>query len=175
MPKKSLKQETDRETDSAAIRQFCSFRIKGRLYGINILDIKEVTSETVFTPVYHAPPEVRGYLNLRGQINLVIDLRKLLGFESKPEDENSCVVLFKPVVGELFGILVDSISDVVEAPENLIEGHFHGDGDDDASNEPDKNFSEITSGVCKLENELMEIISARHLLNIIDKNNNSNK
>ena len=34
---------------------FCTFRLEGDLFGVNILDVKEVTTETSYTRIAHAP------------------------------------------------------------------------------------------------------------------------
>ena len=59
----------------------CSARsaVNGRLFGVDILDVKEVTAETAYTRVAHAPDEVLGLVNIRGHIYLALDLRRLLG------------------------------------------------------------------------------------------------
>ena len=146
--------------------RFCSFRINKRLYGVDILSIKEITSETSFTPIFHAPEMVRGYLNIRGQIHLVIDMRILLDFPPKELNTDSCVILFRPYVGEAFGILVDKISDVVEVDEKKIEYH---NTQDFYQNNPEYNRNIISEAVCKLNNELMEIINPKCLLEIVEK------
>ena len=38
-------------------RLFCTFRVDGRLFGVDILDVKEVTAETTYTRVAHSPEE----------------------------------------------------------------------------------------------------------------------
>ncbi|MBF0525581.1 MAG: hypothetical protein HQK56_10850, partial [Deltaproteobacteria bacterium] len=43
-------------------RQFCSFWLSGRLFGVDILDVKEINSEITFTPIFHASKEVKGYV-----------------------------------------------------------------------------------------------------------------
>ncbi len=144
------------------IKQFCSFRAAGRLFGVDILTVKEITSETEFTPVFHAPPEVKGYLNIRGQIHLVVDLKKLIGIEDTSEDKGGgCVVLFKPDVGESFGIFVDKIGDVIEADMARMEKHNGGDNHSEADS--------IITGTYKLERELVVILDSRRILDIVQE------
>jgi purine-binding chemotaxis protein CheW len=134
--------------------QFCTFRVADRLYGTDIIKVKEITGETSFTPVFHAPPEVRGLVNIRGQINLVVDLRMLLGFEPAEVSASTRVVLFKPDVGEAFGLLVDSVGDVVPASESMIEWRREG-----APAPVHGGVCErLETGVCKLDKALLVII-----------------
>ncbi len=154
---------------SAAQRQFCSFRLAGRLYGVDILDVKEINPENTFTPIYHAPEEVRGYVNIRGQINLVLDLRRLLGFEPHQADQDSRIVLFKPHVGENFGVLVDQVGDVVSVSEDRIEDR-RADSQGAPEGRERRNELRAARGVCKLEQELLVILDARVFLTTIKTN-----
>src|SRR5438309_4402146 len=96
----------------AAQRMFCTFRVNDRLFGVDILDVKEVTAETAHTRVAHAPEEVLGLVNIRGHIYLALDLRRLIGQPAAPVTGDSRLVLFKPSVGNAFGVMVDAISDI---------------------------------------------------------------
>jgi chemotaxis signal transduction protein len=147
-------------------RQFCSFRVGGRLFGVNILDVKEVNTETGFTPIFHAPEEVRGYVNIRGQIHLILDLRMVMGFETRPVDEESRLVLFKPCVGDALGILVDRIGDVVTVDKIQIEDRRQADKGSPEGK--DRRASDVGAGVCKLDNEIMVILNPRSLAKCVE-------
>jgi len=148
--------------DTTEKKQFCTFRLADRLFGVDILDVKEINPEIVFTPIFHAPKVVKGYVNIRGQIHLVIDMRLVLGYEPKAEDAMSRIVLFKQEVGPAFGVLVDCVGDVVTIEKNQIEDSRH-------MGQKSKNHlqdvkKEITIGVCKLKNELLVILNAKKIL-----------
>src|SRR5262245_60529706 len=96
-------------------RLFCTFRVDGRLFGVDILDVKEVTTEITATRIAHTPEEVRGLVNIRGHIYLALDLRLLLGLPPANATGDSRMVLFKPTVGSAFGVVVDEISDIQTA------------------------------------------------------------
>ena len=145
--------------------QFCTFRISGRLYGVDILDVKEINREVDFTPIFHAPEEVKGYVNIRGQIYLLLDLRLILGFDSQDVDRNNRVVLFKSEVGEPFGVLVDSIDDIVAVDEKQIENRRKKE--QELPEGAERRGVDIGRGVCRLENELLVIVNSRNLLNVI--------
>ena len=162
---------TDSQTgQDGKLVQFCTFHVAGRHYGVEILKVKEITGETEFTPVFHAPREVKGYVNIRGQINLVIDIRPLLGFEAKDTDDSSRVVLFKPEVGESFGILVDKIGDVVKTPESKIEWKNRS-GKPSGGHEHATHFNteEIEAGVCKLETSLLVLLDPAKVLSSVQE------
>lgn len=149
----------------AQMRQFSTFRIRGRLYGIDIQDVKEVNAGVDFTPIFHASNQVKGYINIRGQIYLILDLRKILGSEDKAVDGANRVVLFKPDVGERFGVLVDNIADIVSVDENQIENRRKKDQTLPADAE--RRGVDIAVAICKMEADLLVIINSRNLLNII--------
>lgn len=142
--------------------QFVSFRIGEELFGVNILDVREVTPLIDITPVYHAPDEIKGYVNIRGEIHLVLDLRYLLGFSCEEPTEESRIVIFKPKIAESFGILVDKIGDVIEVKSEQIETESRIESS--SSSNHNENASRMVSGVCKLEKELLIILNARKFL-----------
>ena len=144
------------------ICQFCTFRINGRLYGIDIQDVKEVCPEAGFTPIFHAPQAVKGYMNIRGWIYLLLDLRRILELEEKAVDGASRVILFKPGVGENFGILADTIADIVTADQAQIENRRKQDRDLPEGTE--RRGIDIALGICKMEKELLIILNSRNLL-----------
>ena len=138
-----------------------------RLYGIDILDVKEINPMLKAVPIYHAPAEVTGFINVRGQIYLLLDLRLILGCEAGTDDGAGKIILFKTTVGEHFGILVDAIEDMVNVDEEDIEQQHE---DEHKSSEADSSQSGcIREGVCTLEKELLVIIKANRLLPIIDQ------
>ncbi len=165
MPSRSESKKSVRKARGVR-KQLCTFHLAGQLYGVDILDVKEVNPETGFTPVFHAPRMVRGFVNIRGRIHLVLDLRRILGFPEREVDHRSRLVLFKPTVGESFGVLVDGIGDVVEVDEADIESGVLAD--EDVPGIEDAEHGEITSGVCRLAERLLLIVNARNLLKTVD-------
>jgi two-component system chemotaxis sensor kinase CheA len=146
-------------------RDFCTFWLSGRLFGVDILGVKEITSKVEFTPVFHSPGHIRGYVNIRGHIHLVVNLKRLLGLESSDDNDMSGrVILFKTDIGESFGVLVDRISDVVRVSENQIEENRNA-SDPNLSDGLDTRDNELITGVCKLEDNLLVILNANRFLN----------
>jgi purine-binding chemotaxis protein CheW len=149
-------------------RRFCTFSLAGRLCGVDILEVKEVNTENRFTRVYHAPEEVKGFVNIRGGIHLILDLRRILGFDDGAAADPGRLVLFKPAVGESFGVFVDGIEEVVEVDESCIEtGNYL---DRDPQGEDRAAEGGVISGVCRLDGALLLVINAGRLLRIVEKN-----
>ena len=146
--------------------QYCTFLIADRLYGVDILDVKEVNPDIGFTTVFHASERIKGLVNIRGRIHLVLDLRRVLGLPSRNVDEKSRLVLFKPHVGEDFGILVDAIGDVKDVDADAMEsaGLASRNGE---SETPD--VEALLAGVYKLDSELMLVLKSNKLAQIVEK------
>ncbi len=100
-------------------RQFLTFRIGEEEYGLDILRVQEIRSYEAPTRVAHAPPFVKGVVNLRGVIVPILDLRIRL---NQPSEYNGfTVVIVLNVAGRVVGIVVDSVSDVLELAASEIK------------------------------------------------------
>ncbi len=147
-------------------RLFCTFRVDGRLFGVDLLDVKEVTAETTYTHVAHAPDEVLGLVNIRGHIYLALDLRRLLGVPAREITGESRLVLFKPSVGSAFGVVVDQISEIQTAESNLIEVFTRNDHESTLAN---VRRVDLIDAVCKLSGELLVILNPRRFLAVVEQ------
>lgn len=100
--------------------QFCTFYVDGLYFGVDVLQVQEVLAEQDMTPVPLAAQEVRGLINLRGQIVTAIDLRSRLALGTR----ESAGALMNVVVNTddgIFSLLVDEIGDVIEPDESSFE------------------------------------------------------
>jgi purine-binding chemotaxis protein CheW len=145
---------------------FCTFRVDDRLLGVDILDVKEVSAETTFTRVAHAPDEVLGLVNIRGHIYLALDLRRLLGMPATVVTGDSRLVLFKPSVGNAFGVIVDAISDIRAAGAERIESFDRADHE---AADVDAGRADMIDCVCQLPDELLVVLNPRRFLAVIER------
>src|SRR4051794_1490843 len=148
-------------------RLFCTFRVDGRLYGVDILDVKEVTAGTTCTRVAHAPDEVLGLVNIRGHIYLALDLRRLLGMPATELTAESRLLLFKPSVGGAFGVVVDEISEIQTADPSRIEAFTRSDQATVATN---VRRVDLIDAVCRLAGELLVVLNPRRFLAVVEQN-----
>lgn len=117
--------ENDAATSSGE-QEFITFYLGDLLLGIDIHQVQEINRNIDLTPVPHAPKAVRGVINLRGEVVLVVDLREVLGLAPAALTRSNRNVIVKNG-GEQIGLLVDRVADVVRAhtddldpmPENL--------------------------------------------------------
>ena len=105
--------------------QYLTFLLGGEMFGIEILTIKEIIEFGSLTTVPMMPEFVRGVINVRGAVLPVIDLSSR--FSRKPSEvtRRSCIVIIEthPQSDEKqdVGVLVDSVSAVMEIPASDIE------------------------------------------------------
>jgi purine-binding chemotaxis protein CheW len=104
----------------AEARQFCSFYLDKLLFGVESQRVQEVMREVELTEVPLASPEVRGLMNLRGQIVAALDLRRRLDLPPRPSETAPMCVVVRTAEGAL-SLLVDEIGDVVEVQDDTFE------------------------------------------------------
>lgn len=147
------------------VDQLCTFRVGGRRYAVDVLDVREINTESCITPVSHAPCGVRGLVNIRGQVFLIFDVGRILGYGDSQIHEKSRLVLFKEKVGPTFGILVDEVGDILRFRFSDIVTRRPGDrfesrdGECVHETEPDG----LIRGVCKLEDGVIVFLEPRQL------------
>jgi purine-binding chemotaxis protein CheW len=103
--------------------RFLSFVLNEEEYGIEILKIKEIMGMTDITVIPQTPSFIKGVINLRGQIIPIIDLRVKFDMEAKQYTDRTCIIVVElDYQGEitLMGLVVDSIQEVVNIPEEKI-------------------------------------------------------
>jgi purine-binding chemotaxis protein CheW len=104
---------------AAEPRQIVTFNVDDRVFGIDVGAIREIKGWQETTPLPHAASYVRGVINLRGLILAVYDLRARLGGGlTAPTAKH--VNLVVDVADRTAGILVDSVSDIVDVPGHAI-------------------------------------------------------
>jgi len=153
------------EINKSRRQQFVTFSMEGSLYGVDILTVKEVSSDYNLTPIYHAPDTVKGYVNLRGEIYLILDLTVALGFENSLE-KKSKLIIFKNIVDDPFGIIVNTSGDVVSIEEDQFQKFNSSDTKNNLNTLHDK---QIINGLFKTENNLIISIDAYKILSILDE------
>jgi purine-binding chemotaxis protein CheW len=100
-------------------RQFVTFVVEERTYGIPIGAVREIIRWTRVTPLPNQPHYARGVLNLRGTIVPVHDLRARLS-GSLTDASDTHVIVIATVGLQTLGILVDAVSDILNVkPEDM--------------------------------------------------------
>ena len=111
-----MSSENGRELRSRG--QYCTFRLGELAIGIDVHMVQEVLQHDRMTPVPLAPAEVKGLINLRGQIVTAVDLRPQLGLATDAELSASVVVR---AGNETVSLLVEEVGDVVNPSPDDFE------------------------------------------------------
>ncbi|MEI8158648.1 MAG: chemotaxis protein CheW [Burkholderiales bacterium] len=108
------------EMASSEAREYLTFRLDQEEYGIDILKVQEIRGYEPPTRVANAPDFIKGVVNLRGTIVPIVDMR--LKFNcSKVEYNTFTVVIILNLRSRIVGVVVDSVSDVMELPPDSIK------------------------------------------------------
>ena len=137
-------------------KQFCTFYLGDRFFGVEVERVQEVFRYQEMTHIPLAPPEIRGLINLRGQVITAIDLRQRLSINKLPDDKLPMNVVVR--TGEsVVSLLVDAIGDVLEVSEENYE-------------RPPETIPEevrkLVRGIYKLEGKLLLILDAEKAVNV---------
>jgi purine-binding chemotaxis protein CheW len=107
------------EGSAKGAREYLTFRLDKEEYGIDILKVQEIRGYEPPTRIANAPAFIKGVVNLRGTIVPIVDMR--LKFNCDQADYNSfTVVIILNLRNRVVGIVVDSVSDVLElSPDHI--------------------------------------------------------
>ena len=101
-----------------------TFILADETYGVGILKVKEIIGMLPVTSVPRTPGFIKGVINLRGKVIPVIDLRLKFSMEAIPYTERTCIIVMEinsKNTNVLIGIVVDSVSEVLNIKEEEIE------------------------------------------------------
>jgi len=103
--------------------QLVTFQLGEELYGINIMDVKEIVRVQEIRAIPNAPVYVEGIFNLRSEIIPIINLHKrfhLKRVAHSEEDELLSGFIIIDIDGMKLGVIIDRVSRVVTIePEDI--------------------------------------------------------
>ncbi len=146
------------EVNKTKPKQFSTFTIDGRLYGIDVMKVQEVTKPLQVTHMQTAPNFIKGLINLRGQIATAIGLRELFGLKDDSTNEKMTVVC--KIEDVLLSLLVDNIGDVVEVSDKSFEP---------TPQTVSPGIRSFMQGVYKTEEGILSVICMDSILKELDK------
>lgn len=128
--------------------QFCTFFLDRYFLGVEVHRVQEVLRHQSMTRVPLAPPQIRGLINLRGQIVTAIDLRAQIGL---PPREDGALPMNVVVHGEdgAQSLLVDEIDEVLTVSAATFAHPPHNLG---------RRFRQLIRGVHKLDGRLLLLL-----------------
>jgi purine-binding chemotaxis protein CheW len=147
------------ETNTTESRQLVTFQLGEELYGVNIMDVKEIVRVQTIRAIPNAPTYVEGIFNLRSEIIPIINLHKRFHIRklvTSEEDELLSGFIILDIDGMKLGIIIDRISRVVTIEKEQIQPPpqmFSGIG------------AEYIQGVVRQEDGYLIILDIRDLFN----------
>lgn len=140
--------------------QYLTFMLRGEVFAIGILAIKEIIEYGKLTTIPMMPEHIRGVINLRGAVVPVVDLSARFGRGGSDITRRSCIVIIEmQAEGERhdIGVVVDAVCEVLEIPQSRIE--------------PAPSFganirTDFISGMGKVGEQFVIILSVDHVLSL---------
>jgi len=99
--------------------KYLTFKLGKEEFGLAILKVREIDGMLDITAVPQMPAYMKGVINLRGKVVPVVDLRLKFGLPEAQYTEQTCIILVN--VGHEIGIVVDTVSEVLEIPASQID------------------------------------------------------
>lgn len=137
--------------------QLVTFRLGDELYGVDIMDVKEIVNITTVRPIPNAPYYIEGIFNLRSEIIPVMNLHKRFGIQHSTSFEDNTAeggFIILNIDGYKIGIIIDEIERVmsvnsaeVQAPPQMLSGIG----------------TEYINGVVRREEEYLIMLDTRRL------------
>lgn len=143
-----------RDTADAGVIQLVTVVVDNHYFGFPIHRVRDVFIVTQQTPIPLAPHAVAGLVNLRGRVVTTISLRRLFAIEKAAAAPETTAVGID-WKGETFGLLVDSVGEVLTVPladRQPVPAHL------------DARWARISTGVHRMEDRLLLEIDIDALL-----------
>ncbi len=120
----------DKHPSIAEEGKYITFNVAGGIFGVLLLKVREIVEMRQLTRVVEDNSHSRQFIRLRDRMIPVFNLRALLGVETIPFNEKTCIVILETwhnLKLTKFGIIVDSVrkamtineEDLVAVPEYL--------------------------------------------------------
>ena len=144
--------------DGDSTAQLVTVHVGGQLFGIPILQVRDVFIVQSVTPVPSAPPSVEGLFNLRGRVITMLSMMAILGQprgqESASGEKAAMTAIGIEWQSEAYGLLVDKIGEVMSLDQSRREAN---------PTNLDQRWAAISAGVYRLDNSLLVEISLEAL------------
>jgi purine-binding chemotaxis protein CheW len=102
-----------------ANNEYLTFTLGREEYGVEILKVQEIRGYDAVTRIANAPDFIKGVANLRGTIVPIVDMRIKFNLGSVEYNQFTVVIILN-VAGRVVGMVVDSVSDVIQLAADQI-------------------------------------------------------
>ena len=106
----------------AAEKEYLTFTLGDEQYGVDILKVQEIRGWEALRELHDVPEYFKGVLDFRGIILPIIDLRIRFGIKDyEYKTTTVIIVLSTQEGGDMMGIVVDAVSDVLSVRQEEIK------------------------------------------------------
>ncbi len=153
----------DRETtqeSSEDIDQYLTFVMAEKVYGLAILNIKEIIEYGQVTEVPMTPEFVSGVINLRGSVVPVIDLSQRFSGKSLKHTKRTSIIILEVINDDLsieIGVTVDVVNEVLDIRLSEIEP---------APSLGKQIQTNFISGMAKIDGNILILLNIENILSI---------
>ncbi len=144
------------ETHDGSFIEYVTVLITEQLFGLPISRVQDVFMPERMTRVPLSTPEIAGVLNLRGRIVTAIDMRCRLGLPKRSDNRPAMAVGIE-FKGESYGLLIDSVGEVLKLDESAREPNPVN---------LDARLARVSAGVHRLENQLLVVLDVDRVLEL---------
>lgn len=112
------------DVSSQLAGKYLTFALGNEEYGLEILKVREIVGYQEITKVPKTSKEIKGVINLRGQVIPIVDLRGRFGMEDKNIDDQTCIIVVENEHDGCItptGVIVDKVSEVLDIQVEQIE------------------------------------------------------
>lgn len=148
--------QTENDSSGGPSTEYVTAMIGGQLFGLPIARVQDVFMPDRMTEVPLSSSDIAGILNLRGRIVTVIDMRRRLGVEERKSEQPPMAIGIE-CRGESYGLLIDSIGEVIALDDSLLESNPVN---------LDAKIAQVSSGVIRLESELLVVLDIDRVLHV---------
>jgi len=115
-----LLDEDDDEGEDTQENKYLTFVIGKENFGIEIRYVTEIIGIQSITEVPDVPLYVKGVINLRGKVILVMDVRLRFGVDERSYDDRTCIIVIN-INEQPVGLIVDRVLEVLDIQQGEIE------------------------------------------------------
>ncbi len=138
------------------LTEYITATVGEQLFGLPILRVQDVFAPERITRVPLAGEEIAGVLNLRGRIVTLIDLRRRFGLAARAAEAQPMAIGVE-AHGESYGLLVDSVGEVLKLDEGACEANPVN---------LDAKLAAVSGGIFRLEGQLLVVIDVDCVLDL---------
>jgi purine-binding chemotaxis protein CheW len=139
--------------EKTLVRELLCFILDGDPYAVSVERVREIVRMRAVTDVPRMPPEILGVISLRGEVVEILDMRRRLGMPPAAPTRSSRIVVLHGDEGEVSGLLVDAVREVLRVEESAIRP-------------PPSGESDFVSALCSRGEEFVSFLNLEKVLDL---------